>query len=314
MPSVDEKADDLLKFEDELYGAQRELKKLNKRKRKRLIANSDSLEDEFQLKAKKVAKHKRESNGWIEEDMPQNESLYSDTEETVAVNGKDKEHKIEEIPTNNKDISNRKLKNKAKNHDDCQKLNSSNQINKVCVDAKDAVDVKKTPSKEKKTVSKSPKVSKTPNGKVDEWSTPLKDGETEYFIPSKKFKASVPSTIVEGTPQNGVATPKSAKKTKLSQTSTPVATPVAKSATTVASTPVSTPGLSNSLTASAKKNVKIMLKMNQSQEAVEYLRQVQQSPNLPYDSDLKPLKAALKPNLMPSPINPFYKKQLGLKF
>lgn len=311
MPSVDEKADELLRFEDELYGEQRQLKKLNKRKRKRLIANPDALEEEFQTKAKKVAKHKRESNSWIEEDMPQNESLYSDTEETVAVNGK--EHKIEENPTNNKDISNRKLKKKAKNHDDCQKLNSSNQTNKVCADAK-TNDVKVTPTKEKNTVSKSPKVSKTPNGKVNEWSTPLKEGETEYFIPSKKLKAMVPSTIVEGTAPNGVATPKSAKKAKVLQTSTPVATPVAKSVSTALSTPVSTPGLSNSLTASVKKNVKIMLKMNQSQEAVEYLRQVQQSPNMPYDSDLKPLKGALKPNLMPSPINPFYKKQLGLKF
>jgi len=171
-----------------------------------------------------------------------------------------------------------------------------------------------TPSKDKNAVSKSPKALKTPNGTVDEWSTPLKDGEMEYFIPSKKFKATVPSTIVEGSSQNGVATPKSATKTKVSQTSTTVATPMAKSVTTAVSTPVSTPGLSNSLTATAKKNVKIMLKMNQSQEAVEYLRQVQQSPNLPYDSDLKPLKGALKPNLMPSPINPFYKKQLGLKF
>lgn len=291
-----------MQFEEELYGEQRKLKKLNKRKRKRLIANPDALEEEFQLKARKVAKLKRESNSWIEEDMPQNESMYSDTEDNVTVNGKT--HQIEAKPANNKDISNRKLKKKAINHDDGPKLNNSNQINKECADVKPN-DVKESPETEKITILKTSKVSKSPNGNAKEWSAPLQDGEVEYFIPSKKFKASMPSTLIEGTPQNGVTspkTPKSPKKTKLSSTSTPL------------STSISAPGLSTSLTASGKKNVKIMLKMNQSQEAVEYLRQVKQSPNLPYDSDRKPLKGVLKPNLMPSPINPFYKKQLGLKF
>lgn len=65
---------------------------------------------------------------------------------------------------------------------------------------------------------------------------------------------------------------------------------------------------------SQKKRVKIMLALNSSQDTSEYIRQLRSSPNVPYDADKKPSKGLLKANLMPSPINPYYKKKIGLKF
>lgn len=63
-----------------------------------------------------------------------------------------------------------------------------------------------------------------------------------------------------------------------------------------------------------KKRVKIMLALNSSQDTSEYIRQLRSSPNVPYDADKKPSKGLLKANLMPSPINPYYKKKIGLNF
>lgn len=63
---------------------------------------------------------------------------------------------------------------------------------------------------------------------------------------------------------------------------------------------------------SKQKKVKINVKLNQSQGTDDYIRQIRNSPNLPYDSTKKPSKGLLKPNLLPSPINPYYKKKIGL--
>lgn len=143
----------------------------------------------------------------------------------------------------------------------------------------------------------SPKAKK----KSPKWEEPLGEGETEYFIPSKKAKANgVQSTSFT---KEAVASPKAHKiKLPKSAQSTPQMDRVAalKNASP------------KSLTTSAEKKVKIMLQMNKSQEAVEYIRQLKQSPSLPFNSSEKPLKGVLKPNLMPSPINPFYQKMIGL--
>lgn len=64
---------------------------------------------------------------------------------------------------------------------------------------------------------------------------------------------------------------------------------------------------------SSEKRVKIALNKNMVQEKHEYIEAVKNSP-VPYDSSKKPTKGLLKPNLLPSPINPFYRKRIGLKF
>lgn len=68
LPDVEEKASEFIEFENELYGKQRELKKLNKRKRKKIVSDAN-LFDEFQAKSNKVAKIKHEANAWTEEDI-----------------------------------------------------------------------------------------------------------------------------------------------------------------------------------------------------------------------------------------------------
>lgn len=139
----------------------------------------------------------------------------------------------------------------------------------------------------------------------DEWSEPLKEGETEYFIPSRKTKlkeinkqlneeesspATVPSRLKPALVKNPFATPKnSASKLKRS-----LATP-------------QTDGPAE------KKRVKIALNKNIFQDLHQHIQQVKSSPQVPFDSSKKPPKGALKPNLMPSPINPFYRKKIGLK-
>lgn len=122
------------------------------------------------------------------------------------------------------------------------------------------------------------------------WAEPLLEGETEYYVPSRKVKLAELNTSV-------------APKQQL------VVNPAALKGKQLLSRKSLTPN-----TSSSEKKVKIMLKFNRSQDTNEYIKQLRSSPNLPYDSSKKPKKGLLKPNLMPSPINPFYKKKLGLNF
>lgn len=326
MPSVEEKAEELLEFEDDMYGTQRQLKKLAKRKRKRVVADSAEL-DEFQSKHSKITKRKRDTNSWVEEEQPQNVSLYSDDDERPATasaptaNGKLDE--VDALPSNNTDISVRKLKKKKKvksNDVDAKFSDSAENNEPIAVDAVKAngVACNEQSPKEKQAKRKSETPQKTPNQSpktpksskkeksADAWEKPLQEGEVEYVIPAKKFKNRVSITRIEGKSTNGDVTPAVTpiKLKSTAQSSTPLATPTNGTAASL---------LSTSLTSSRKKNIKIMLKMNQSQEAVEYIRQLKQSPSVPFDPKQKPLKGVLKPNLLPSPINPYYKKLIGMK-
>ena len=58
----------------------------------------------------------------------------------------------------------------------------------------------------------------------------------------------------------------------------------------------------------SKKRVKIALQRNTAQRTSEYILQVRKSPSIPYDANRKPLAGVLKASPIPSPINPFYKK------
>uniref|UniRef100_A0A1B0EZT5 Nucleolar protein n=1 Tax=Phlebotomus papatasi TaxID=29031 RepID=A0A1B0EZT5_PHLPP len=139
---------------------------------------------------------------------------------------------------------------------------------------------------EKPTKSKVPRFTEEP---LDEWEKPLEEGEYEYFVPStkKRLQELKESAQTESTVVNPFAlkAKKLAKKKK--------------------SKIEESPGES-----SAKKRVRIALEMNTSQDTEEYLRQVRSSPQIPYDSDKKPAKGLLKPNLIPGPINPYYKRKI----
>jgi ribosomal RNA-processing protein 1 len=144
----------------------------------------------------------------------------------------------------------------------------------------------------------------------DEWSESLQDGEVEFFVPSRKQKLKALQEVeAEETRPNLVLNPfakhtgsGSAKKPKDGKK-----TPTATASTTPRIQLPQTNGNSSG------KRVIIALNKNIAQSTHEYIKQVKDSPNLPYDSSKKPMKSLLKPNVIPSPINPFYQKKIGLK-
>lgn len=141
----------------------------------------------------------------------------------------------------------------------------------------------------------------------DAWSEPLKDGEVEIFMPSRKQKLKAlekvnASANEEQSPRSNLLLNPFAKHTgavKKQKTSSP-ATP------RIQLSQASSSGNSG-------KRVIIALNRNIAQSQHEYIKQVKESPNLPFDSSKKPSKSLLKPNVIPSPINPFYQKKIGLK-
>lgn len=384
-----------MSFEDKLLEKTRALKKVNKRKRKKIIASMPSKHDEFQSKCSKVAKIKHDANTWKEEDITpddvdnstvaeprpikkakklkvvEQKSLngFVDSDETTPAKPAAKKHKqpkqldniaqpdddeITAIAPAKKHKQSKQLngiadavdealsevtpKSSHKKHKQQKELNGIADSPLVDANVTPKLSAKKhknlkelngtleleneaktpigTPKKLKSKLStpqqtnddanvSQPKISDTPKNKKlsTDWDAPLEEGETEYFIPSKKAKANgVQSTVVtQETPSPSL------KKTKIKSPKSAQTTPQMDRVTALKN---STP---KSVLSSAEKKVKIVLQMNKSQEATEYLRQLKKSPNLPFDSSKKPLKGVLKPNLMPSPINPFYKKMIGLK-
>lgn len=391
LPDAEDKAIEIMSFEDKLLEKTRALKKVNKRKRKRILAASPSTQDDFQSKCNKVAKIKHDANIWMEEDITPDDvdgstlveprpikkakklkavekktlNGFVDSDEDTPVKLTTKKHKQPKEHNGLADAENEEevaVKSPAKKNKHSKQLNGAADTKEVALEVTPKSSVKKrkislslsgslsisasveaevTPklsakkhkkskdlngsletengakSSSKKSKSKpstpeqtnananfsQPKIIETPKNKknLSDWDAPLEEGETEYFIPSKKAKANgVQSTVVtKETPSPKVPKIKSPKSAQ----STPQMDRVAVLKN-------STP---KSVLSSAEKKVKIVLQMNKSQEATEYIRQLKQSPNLPFDSSKKPLKGVLKPNLMPSPINPFYKKMIGLK-
>lgn len=389
LPDTEDKAIEIMAFEDKLLEKTRALKKVNKRKRKKILASSlpSSPYDQMQSKCDKVAKIKQSANTWTEEDMTPDDLDGSSSGEPRPIK-KAKKLKVVEQKTLNGFVNSNEVKlskspakkhKKINGHADSEdeevpatspakKQKHSKQLNGIAnIDDAPFELSAKSPAKKKnhpkefdldsssvetevtpKLSAKKYKKSNDFNGTLDletsvksssgtlqkskskdlkqldadtntsqskligtpkatkkstEWDAPLEDDETEYFIPSKKAKAhGVQSThVTKKTPSP------SPKVKKIKSPKSAQCTPQMDRLTALKnSTPRST-------LSSAEKKVKIVLQMNKSQEATEYIRQLKQSPNLPFDSNKKPLKGVLKPNLLPSPINPFYKKMIGLK-
>ena len=51
-----------------------------------------------------------------------------------------------------------------------------------------------------------------------------------------------------------------------------------------------------------------MLQRNTAQHTSEYFQQIRKSPAIPYDANRKPRAGVLKSSPLPSPINPFYRR------
>lgn len=296
-------------------------------------------DDVFQQKARKSKKQKPVSqNSEEENDEPKKKQIRFDKPQEEKTNGEQKPNKkskkanesLKEITENGLNNSQSKTestektmfgKKSKKSNESMEEikenslkvtqekldapLNNSTQQTKVLKisESEDGPATPKTKSKvlkisdpdEQLTPKNSKKSQKSlTSTPLNEWDEPLGEGEVEYFLPSRKLalkKANadlVLNPLAKNRPHANISTPVNSKKLSLSTANTP-----------------STPGSS--------KRVKIALKHNTSQNPAEYIQQIKSSPNIPFDAKKKPGKGLLKPNAMPSPINPFYKKKIGLK-
>ncbi|XP_055912128.1 ribosomal RNA processing protein 1 homolog [Eupeodes corollae] len=295
-PLIMSKVEALENLENDIYSTTRKLKQLNKKKRRKLLASlnfSEADENTYEKLIERSIPKALQQNGangkkrkslpslsWVEEQVENNDvspSKIQKTDDEVADTPKAKQ-------TNQK-----KLKRKLQKDEKPTNKQSVVESNKVAPTVRVAEDKKE-------------------ELKVSEWDEPLADGEIEYFVPSKKNQLKeankkladiVPNPFAHLNQTASPKTPKNmllGKKTKL----------MAQSAKLEKGKPVSSPY-------TPQKRVKIMLQKNTMQNPSEYIKQIKSSPNVPFDATKKPSKGLLKPNSMPSPINPFYKKKIGLK-
>lgn len=303
LPDVDEKAEDFLEFENDLYGKQRELKQMTKRKRKKIVSDA-KLFDEFQAKSDKVAKYKHEANAWTEEDITEENSV----EEPPKKKKKKKTPKPSEPDESNKTAVETPKVGKKHKSSEWEKPLEDGEVEYLIPSKKqqlNGVPIVTTTTEAVTTRIVTPSKNEKPKVNGVEKSN---DDETPKKSPSTKPKKQKPE---KGTPVANSVT------AKLDQSINSPKSPEKKVKTTskLEQSKTSTPNifLDKATPSSAEKRVKIALKMNQSQEVTEYIRQLKQSPHLPYDSAKKPSKGVLKPNLAPSPINPFYKRLIGIE-
>lgn len=117
------------------------------------------------------------------------------------------------------------------------------------------------------------------------WDEPLKEGEYEICIPSRKHIDKIKKLADKSGKNMETLLKQSMKKNRLSLDS----------------------NLSSLINADRTKKVKINVKLNQSQEIDEHEEKVMSSPGIPYDANKKPSKPVIKKNRISLPPNPFYK-------
>lgn len=279
-PIVEKELRNIEKLDEEMHSSRRSLKALSKKQRKRFLASLDlseatedniddiirnQLENSTFNKAKKVKTNPKSIiDDWLEEDLTP-----ADEQEKPVLLFQEKSSKIKKSKKKRMlleaDVPSKKAKlEKSLNESSSKKVKSKELFNAD-----------------------------------SEWDTPLKEGETEFFVPSKKI---VMRNANEALKKENLLVPNPFAKTKaMDSPKTPKNQLKGKSLKF--STPLSTPG---------KKKVTIALKQNASQSVAEHIKQVRSSPLNPHDASKNPIKGLLKPNSMPGPINPYYKKKLKL--
>ncbi|XP_053659474.1 ribosomal RNA processing protein 1 homolog [Anopheles marshallii] len=331
--NIDEKVEELETFRSELLGDQRK-SVTNFKKERRMKIKSERRQKEALIQAKRAKKGENNEtvDGNVANESNADTDLPNATEKTT---GRTKRKRIRErkmAPTTLRkqakvDLLERKkaeklklLKERLKKKTKSAQFADSDDVpqlvpivketasSPVTVKEKKAKPVPASAGNEDKTSKKSKEKAATVNKKLpdsnkptpnnstppfqtkDEWSEPLKEGEEEYFIPSRKTKLSA----------------------KVEKTATPVTNKTNLKRTSGGANGVGAVDNDEPITP-ARKRVKIALSKNVAQDLVEHIKQVKSSPQLPFDSSKKPSKSLLKPNLIPSPINPFYKKKIGLQ-
>lgn len=175
------------------------------------------------------------------------------------------------------------------------------------------------PKKAMKLANPIESTSTTPFKETDEgWNEPLKEGEVEFFVPSKKQKLKA---LQLATTSSSSSSKKNLVLNPFAKSSEKIKTKGASSLEGPSSSFQTPPPRIRLSTAqdspkSNGKRVIIALNKNIAQSEIEYIKQVKNSPNLPTNNlSMQPTKSLLKKNVnaLPSPINPFYQKKLGFK-
>lgn len=289
---VEQKIADADEFEEENFGTGRNLKKLTKSKRKRLLSsiNFEEVEEDgldkvlakamspkLQKQVKRNAKVRSSiNNAWVVEKVNDcNKELTEKLVKQRAMNAKyQSKQKEEQLIQKEKQIKKQlKQKEEQPKQKEEQFKNQSQLKEKLTVDSS-----KDSPStKKRSTLSHDEASPRTSNG----WNEPLQPGTQDYFVPSRKVQLKQANSklllnplVTQGSPKNA------AQRLKLGATQT----------------------------GSGSKRVRIMTKCNSAYPKSDYYRQLKLSPQLPYDANRQPGKSALKPHVLPGPINPNFKR------
>lgn len=218
---IDEKVDEMNEFDDELYGKQRELKGLTKRKRKRIVANQEMFDD-FEAKSNKIAKFKHDANVWVEEDISAEVELQKTVAKKASAQAADKK-------------AEKSLKHKVKS----------------ATPAKAAKEKPKSAHASKAAEQGTGTPQKLANGakraKHSEWEEPLQDGEVEHVIPSKKQQCNGAAriTITKDSVTNTVVSPKASKAPSAAATGPTAASPKKSAKQPKPETPAKSPSKSD---------------------------------------------------------------------
>lgn len=316
MPNIDEKIEELNSLEENLLEETRLMKTLTKGEKKRFYKSGMSMGE--YLKSLGKLNGKGGENGDADADEDTNGMVVEDED---APQKKKKRKTLEQSENGEKQTK----KKKKLEMETSIELDNGFEVEDSAVveEEKEKEEVKKNNKDEK---PKQKKKETTKNGgtfEVDnEWDKPLEEGEVEFFVTPTKQRLkhlnvelgdspvnSPKSKIVKnpfatnGSPASQGKKQKKQQKNALTVPESPK-TPVNK---------LSAAAVQQNTPLSSGKRVQIVLERNMAQEKSEYFQQLRNSPQIPFDSNKKPTKGLLKPNSMPSPINPFYKKKIGLK-
>uniref|UniRef100_A0A1B0FAP0 Uncharacterized protein n=1 Tax=Glossina morsitans morsitans TaxID=37546 RepID=A0A1B0FAP0_GLOMM len=333
---VKEKVAQLEDLENELYGVDRKLKQLNKRKRRKLLKslnfeNVDENNYEETIKGalpmdylsnRKNRSQKAMMRGWVEEplnaeDFIENKVKKNAKKFTKVIEMKKKNLKIKHNinkenlfkadDQNSLELNARKSESHVNKIDQkCKQLESEK---KAVVNPKDKIEVNHDNDAAERDKKEAPVNKQVSVAQISANSSPPSNNKRRPF-PTIELETPTMDKKIE----SSILDP----KTKLAEVcSNLVVNPLAKKLPNSYSTPVNQRKRSASIsngpkTRSNVKRVRIDLNHNTSQKPYEYIQQIRKSPNVPYDATKKPSKGLLKPNSTPSPINPFYKKKIGL--
>ncbi|ALC39960.1 Nnp-1 [Drosophila busckii] len=270
--------------EEDTFGTGRKLKKLTKAKRKRLLKSinfEEVNEDNYEEIINRALSPK------LREQVKRNEKVRSSIQNAWVVEKVEEEGKPEqdggaEPKAKQKTKAAKKpAKSQSKTQPQQKKLKQAaadeealTSTTTAAASAAETVTTTETPNEETAVAAKEGKAS---NG----WEEALQPGEMDYFVPSRKVQLKQANKKLSLNPaaQNSPKTPVE----RLRAAATPQ-------------------------TGSAKR-VRIMIKQNSAYPKSDYYRQLKLSPQLPYDANRLPGKSALKPHVLPGPINPNFKKK-----